>query len=270
MAKGAHLIDSPWDVATKDCAFFLDFDGTLADIAPQPDQVKVAPELLQTLQKLQRECGGALAIISGRAIATIDQHVHPLKAAVAGIHGAEFRLADGELERTPISETELARAKAAAEEFATQHPGVLFEDKAISFSLHFRQANQFEPQVEEFMASLVPAQLPNYELQRGKMVVEAKPHGCNKGEAIRKFMAQPPFAGKRPVYAGDDITDEDGFAVVNELGGLSVKIGEGETQALLRLKSPAALRSWLQSLLVSGAPPAPSRITTVQGESVHE
>src|SRR5690606_39552652 len=82
MAKGAHLIDSPWDVATKDCAFFLDFDGTLADIAPQPDQVSVEPELLQTLQRLQTECGGAIAIISGRAIATIDHYLHPLKAAI--------------------------------------------------------------------------------------------------------------------------------------------------------------------------------------------
>jgi len=270
MAKGAHLIDSPWDVATKDCAFFLDFDGTLADIAPQPDQVSVEPELLQTLQRLQTECGGAIAIISGRAIATIDHYLHPLKAAIAGIHGAEFRLADGELERTPVSEQELTRAKEAARGFATQHPGVLFEDKAISFSLHFRQADQFEPQVEAFMAKLVPAQLSSYELQRGKKVIEAKPLGCNKGEAIRKFMALPPFAGKRPVYAGDDVTDEDGFAVVNALGGLSVKIGEGDTQALLRLKSPTALKSWLQSLLKPDVAAGSSRITTLQGESAHE
>src|SRR5690606_10281309 len=143
-------------------------------------------------------------------------------------------------------------------------------DKAISFSLHFRQADQFEPQVEAFMAKLVPAQLSSYELQRGKKVIEAKLLGCNKGEAIRKFMALPPFAGKRPVYAGDDVTDEDGFAVVNALGGLSVKIGEGDTQALLRLKSPTALKSWLQSLLKPDVAASSSRITTLQGESAHE
>ncbi len=265
MAKGAHLIDSPWDVATKDCAFFLDFDGTLADIAPQPDLVKVDPELVQILQQLQKACDGALAIISGRAIATIDHYLQPLKAATAGIHGAEFRFADGTLERAPVSQQDLARAKQLAQEFAGKHQGVLFEDKEISFSLHFRQAPQFEGQVEAFMTELVPARLSSYELQRGKKVIEAKPQGCNKGEAIRRFMAQPPFRGKQPVYAGDDVTDEDAFGVVNALGGLSVKIGEGETQAQLRLQSPAALQSWLQSLLTPDTATRPAKDNNTTG-----
>lgn len=198
-------------------------------------------------------CNGALAIISGRAIATIDHYLQPLKTAVAGIHGAEFRLADGSLERISVSMQELDLAKQATREFAARHPGTLFEDKGISFALHFRQAEQFEPQVEKFMGRLIPSRLPAYELQRGKKVIEAKPGGCNKGDAIRKFMAQPPFAGRRPVYVGDDVTDEDGFAAVNALDGLSVKIGEGETRALLRLESPAELRSWLQALVTPSA-----------------
>src|SRR5688572_16515775 len=216
-------------------ALFLDFDGTLVDIAPAPDRVVVEPGLVDALGSLAHCMGGALGIVSGRPIAEVDRWLHPLVLPVAGIHGAERRRADGSLERIALAG--LGEVAAAAERVAAQHPGLRVERKGVAVALHYRLAPEQEAQCLAAMADAVSRD-PSLHLMRGKMVVEVLPNGVSKGHAIDAFLAEPPFAGRRPVFLGDDVTDEHGFAAVQRLGGQAVKVGPGETVAALRLGAP--------------------------------
>jgi trehalose 6-phosphate phosphatase len=238
------------DILYPSCALFLDFDGTLVDIAPQPDAVVVPPTLIRTLDSLQQYLGGALALISGRPLEQIDGYLHPLVVPAAGVHGAERRNAKGEISMLPAFPLEVVEQ--AALELTTRHPQLRVEIKRGSIALHYRQAPELEAQCIDAMQRAVE-QSPGLTLLRGKMVVEAKPGGASKGAAIEAFMAEAPFAGRKPVFVGDDITDEVGFATVQRLSGLGVKIGEGASVAWQRIATPAAFRQQLQSAVAAKA-----------------
>lgn len=229
-------------------ALFLDFDGTLVDIAPQPHAVHVPDALLQVLRGLEATLGGALAVVSGRPIEQIDGYLEPLQLPVAGVHGAERRGADG---RVVFAETHpLDRVEQAARTLVARHPALLVETKRGSLALHYRNAPALESECMQAMQAAVDAS-PGLVLLHGKMVLEAKPRGATKGHAIEAFLREPPFAGRRPVFIGDDVTDEAGFATVQRLGGIGVKVGAGETAAAHRLPDPAALRRELEAAVAA-------------------
>lgn len=230
------------------CALFLDFDGTMVDIAPQPDAVRVPQPLIDSMAWLHEYLGGAVAIISGRTIAQIDAFLHPLRLPVAGVHGAERRGADGTLSR--LAAQPLQKVQAAAAALAREHPGLRVEDKGSSLALHYRQAPGLEDLCLHAMQEAVQAS-PGLALLRGKMVVEAKPGGVSKGHAIEDFLRESPFAGRTPLFIGDDVTDEAGFSTVQRLGGLGIKVGAGATVAWQRLPDPAALRGELQAAMAA-------------------
>jgi trehalose 6-phosphate phosphatase len=238
------------DILYPSCALFLDFDGTLVDIAPQPEAVVVPPMLIRTLDSLQQYLGGALALISGRPLEQIDRFLQPLVVPAAGVHGAERRSAQGDISLMPAFPLEVVEQIAL--QLAQRHPRLRVEIKRGSIALHYRQAPELETLCLEAMQGAVE-QSPGLTLLRGKMVVEAKPGGASKGAAIEAFMAEPPFAGRTPVFVGDDITDEVGFATVQRLQGLGVKIGDGPSVAWQRIATPAAFRQQLQSAVAAKA-----------------
>ncbi len=224
------------------CALFLDFDGTLVDIAMRPDAVQVPPGLVEILRSLQHQLGGALAVISGRPISQIDGYLAPLRLGVAGVHGAERRRADGSLVQAPVES--LAEALRAATRLAARHPGLRLEVKRGALALHYRLAPALEEECLQAMAQAAHAR-PGLALLRGKMVVEVKPAGVSKGQAIEAFLREAPFAGRRPVFIGDDQTDETGFAVVQDCGGIGVKVGGGPSAAMHRCEDSAQIRAQL-------------------------
>jgi trehalose 6-phosphate phosphatase len=236
------------EILYPSCAFFLDFDGTMVDIAPLPSAVHVPQPLLEVLQDLHDYLQGAVAVISGRPIAQIDAFLQPLQLAVAGVHGVERRSADGVLHL--LYAHPLDRVEEAARELAALHPGLLVESKRGSLALHYRQRPELEAACIAAMQQAV-AESPGITLLHGKMVVEAKPGGASKGLAIEAYLEEAPFAGRTPVFIGDDITDEVGFSTVQGLGGLGIKVGEGPTCAWRRLADPSALRQELEAALAA-------------------
>lgn len=236
------------EILQPSCALFLDFDGTMVDIAPQPQAVHVPEPLIASLRRVHDFLRGAVAVISGRPIAQIDEFLAPLQLAVAGVHGAERRTGIGEV----ILQTThpLDHVEQAAQQLAAQHPGLLVEHKRGSLALHYRQAPELEDTCVRTMQRAVE-ESPGLTLLRGKMVVEAKPGGASKGRAIEEFLQEPPFAGRTPVFIGDDRTDEVGFSTVQRLGGIGIKVGEGATVAWRRLADPSALRRELEAAMAA-------------------
>lgn len=230
------------DIIHPASALFLDFDGTLVDLAPQPEAVIVPPNLTRTLVALREYLGGALALISGRPIAQIDGFLRPLVLPIAGVHGAERRTAAGEL--ALLRTHPLEHLEEVAAELVAQHPRLRIETKRGSVALHYRQAPELEQICLHAMQAAVQ-ESPGMTLLRGKMVAEAKPGGASKGNAIEAFLQEAPFAGRTPIFVGDDVTDEVGFATVQRLQGLGVKVGEGASAAWHRVESAAALRDQL-------------------------
>lgn len=229
---------------TRSHALFLDFDGTIADIARQPHAVRVPAGVVRTLGALHGLLDGALAIVTGRREADIDHFLSPLALPLASEHGAQYRFPDGS--RPAIEAPDLSRVLAAAQALAAQHSGLLVEAKRVSVALHFRQAPHLE---QACLATLQEALAGStgLELLAGKCVYEAKPAGIHKGQAIATFMERVPFAGRTPIFVGDDVTDEAGFAAVIARGGLAIKVGEGPSRAQYRCMTPAALRGWLST-----------------------
>jgi trehalose 6-phosphate phosphatase len=232
------------EILYPSCALFLDFDGTMVDIAPQPQAVQVPGSLIGVLQDLNDYLQGAVAVISGRPISQIDAFLQPLRLPLAGIHGAERRSADGDLHL--LNTHPLDHVEAAANSLAAQNPGLLVEDKRSSLALHYRQRPELEDLCLATMQQAVE-ESPGLTLLRGKMVAEAKPGGASKGRAIEDFLREPPFAGRTPVFIGDDITDEVGFSTVQRLGGIGLKVGDGPSVAWRRIADPATLRRELQA-----------------------
>jgi trehalose 6-phosphate phosphatase len=230
-------------------ALFLDVDGTLLDIAERPDEVNTRAVDCELVEGLRRAAGGALALISGRSLAQLDELFAPLRLPAAGQHGFERRDVQGRRHRHRFAADKLQPAARRIRDFARRHEGLVFEDKGASVALHYRLAPQLALAARAAVAEAAAALDGMVEVQAGKMVWELKPAGADKGIAIDEFMREAPFAGRKPVFLGDDVTDEHGFRVVNRLEGHSIKVGEGETAARWRLASPAAARTWLRQWL---------------------
>ncbi|MFS2224826.1 trehalose-phosphatase [Pantoea sp. B65] len=228
-------------------AFFFDVDGTLAAIKPRPDEVSIPAAVRHNLQAISTLSHGALALISGRPIAQLDALAAPLQVPLAGVHGAERRDARGELHCLTLPAQVVAALDAMLNSSMANWPGTQLETKGMAFALHYRQAMQYESQVLQLAESMVE-RFPMLALQPGKCVVELKPQGTDKSAAIRAFMQEAPFAGRIPVFIGDDLTDEAGFLVVNAMQGLSVKVGEGSSHARYRLKGVDEVYAWLEQM----------------------
>jgi trehalose 6-phosphate phosphatase len=230
-------------------ALFLDVDGTLLDHADHPQDVHVDAQLLALLRDLLQEGGGAIALISGRAVADLDRLFAPLQFPAAGQHGTERRAADGSMHRHRPPSNRLEAAAQSLARLSAAHSGLVVENKGMSLALHYRLAPALEKLVQREMSAAAAALGDGFELQAGKFVFEIKPGGKDKGSAIAEFMAEPPFAGRTPAFLGDDLTDEYGFALVNTSGGHSVKVGAGRSAARWRLEGAAQVRDWLAAAL---------------------
>ncbi len=236
---------------------FLDLDGTLVDFAATPDGVRVDPSLARLIEHGAQALGGALALVSGRSISELDRLFAPRRWPAAGLHGLERRDARGHTTVPAAGRGQLATVRAMLEAIASQHPGVLVEDKGASVAVHFRQAPQLAGALTAMLEQLADDLGPDFTLQPGASVLELRLKGPTKADAIHAFLSEPPFAGRIPVFAGDDLTDVDGFAVVERAGGLSISVGD-RVRGRLRLGSPAELRSFLAEL-VHAAPAVEQR-----------
>jgi len=228
-------------------ALFLDFDGTLVELAEAPDAIRVPGHLHPLLDRLADRLGGCVAIVSGRAIDDLDRHLGPLAIAVSGSHGLELRLADGRGHPVPAPPA-LEQARNAIRRFAAGAAGLLVEEKPASIALHFRNAPEHEAEAAALFARLAAGS--GLAVQPGKMVLELRPPGADKGDALVRLMAEPAFAGKRPVFVGDDLTDEHAFAAAAELGGAGILVGPARvTAAAWRLDDVAAVAAWLENVV---------------------
>jgi trehalose 6-phosphate phosphatase len=237
----------PPRLAPKRTAFFLDFDGTLADFNEDPSAVFLPERERRSLDQLAEATGGAVAIVSGRAIADIDRMLAPLKLPVAGVHGLERRDARGKTVRAAVPEAPLAAARARLQSLARLHPGLLVEEKPGSVALHFRSRPALEPQCLEVARSIMERE-EGLQVLHGKMVIEFKAGHATKADAVAAFLEEEPFRGRKPFFAGDDSTDEDVFARMLEIKGISVKVGPGPTSAAYRAGGIDAFRDWLANL----------------------
>ena len=245
---GLQVEDALGSLAAAGSAIFLDFDGTLAEIAPTPEAVFVPERVKDALSGLSALTNGALAIVSGREIATLDEFLAPLVFPSAGVHGLERRDARGTMFRGEPAAAVVAHITAAAEQFAATRPGVMVEHKRASVALHYRLRPQREIEVRLFAAELA-SRSSDVRIIHGKMVVEIVSRGHDKGQAIGAFMQEAPFAGRCPIFIGDDTTDEDAFPDINRMGGVSIKVGEGQTTARLRAENVGAVHRLLGTLL---------------------
>jgi trehalose 6-phosphate phosphatase len=227
---------------------FLDIDGTLLEHRDRPEDVVVDAALRSLLGRLVTSLGGAVALISGRAIEDVERLFAPLSVPVAGLHGVEHRDAQGVVHRHAIDESALGSAHAHLQQVAAQNPGLFFEDKGLNLALHYRTAPQSAHIAEEAIRAVARDLGIRFEIQKGKMVWEVKPSGYDKGTAIDEYLDEPPFLGRMPVFLGDDLTDEVGFELVNRRGGHSIKIGTGRTRAHWRLTDARAVRGFLAAL----------------------
>ena len=239
------LSDPP--ALSASAALFLDFDGTLVPIAPRPQDVQVPPWVLPALRHWQQRLDGAVAIVSGRPIAQLDDFLAPWRSVAAGAHGAEWRDASGQIKRRvaapPPHVVEAARALAA------DHPGLLFEPKPSGFSLHYRARPELETLCRDALVAALAAEpdATTWQWLNGRCVFELKQRAVSKGSAVKALLAQPAFAARQPVFVGDDVTDEDGIEAVQSAGGFGVRVGPGTTQARYRVADVDAVGAWLCS-----------------------
>ncbi len=232
-----------------DWAYFLDVDGTLIDIAETPDAVRVDVALLDLIARLHRASGGAVALVSGRALSFLEHRLGTLRLPLAGQHGMERRDAAGRMWIHAAPPAAKCAIKEALAPVLAHHPGLLLEDKGLTLALHYRLAPHLAAYVQRLMVRLASAAGADLEVQRGKCVAEVKPSGIDKGTAVAEYLAESPFRGRRPVFIGDDLNDEHGFAEVNKLDGVSIKVGKGGSCARFRLRNVAAVRRWLADAL---------------------
>jgi trehalose 6-phosphate phosphatase len=247
-----NLVSAASELARRldECAVLLDIDGTLLDLAPTPREVWVPPGLSRTLNRLLEKTSGALALVSGRSLNDIDLIFAPEQFPAVGGHGAEMRLTtDNEAVAThaPPLDKELKRRLAA---IAKLSPGILLEDKGYSLALHYRLAPHAEKAIYAAV-SLIRADLPNapIEIMPGKCVCEIKHSGFNKASGVIELMSHQPFKGRRPIFIGDDVTDESVFAIMPDFGGLSFSVGRRAKGVADYFDDPGEVREWLARLV---------------------
>lgn len=228
-------------------ALFLDLDGTLLEFAETPDGVEITERFKALLRRLDQVEHGAVAFVSGRTIARLDELLAPHRFALAGVHGNQRRRPTGQLAPASVDPAALDPVRERLRQFAADNDGILIEDKGISLAVHYRQHPGLAAAVEQLGTDLASELTSEWETLQGNHVLEIKPAGLDKGAAIRQFMTEAPFAGRTPVFIGDDVTDEAGFRVVNELGGVSVKVNSGPTAARWHLSNVDAVLGWLES-----------------------
>ena len=225
-------------------ALFLDLDGTLLDLAETPEKVVRPAGLVEDLSVASDKLDGALAIVTGRPIAIVDQLLRPLKLPAAGQHGAELRLSPKEAAfRLPTAPIDAA-LRSMVLQAASAFPGVDVEDKGQTLALHYRGAPLAGEPLRRQVAGILADSGNGLDLGQGKLVMEIRDSRYSKGTAVEAFMGEPGFAGRLPIFIGDDETDKDGFAAAERLGGLAWRVG-GETAAF---GGPADVRTWLSDL----------------------
>jgi trehalose 6-phosphate phosphatase len=238
----------------SECAMLLDVDGTLLDLAPTPREVWVPPGLAETLLRLRDKTSGALALVSGRSLNDIDLIFAPERFPAIGGHGAEMRISiDSEAVavHAPPMDPELKRRLAS---IAKLSPGILLEDKGYSLALHYRLAPHAEKAIYEAV-SLIRSEVPDapIEVLPGKCVYEIKQTGFDKATGVRELMNHQPFRGRRPIFIGDDVTDESVFAIMPELAGLAFSVGRRAEGVAGHFDEPRDVRAWLARLVDGGA-----------------
>ena len=225
-------------------AVFLDFDGTLVEIVARPELVELAPTTHAILDRLKEQLSGAIALVTGRELHDLEVFVDGLDVAAAAVHGMIRKSAEGNITSTEFDSAAIERVEQELVRATAEHDGLLLERKDGSVALHYRQ----RPDLKQFCRTLaenLTEEAGSLTLTPGKMVFEIRAASVNKGTAIADFLSEEPFAGRTPLFAGDDVTDEDGFMEVNRREGLSIKIGDGATQARYRAPSTAAFIAWL-------------------------
>jgi trehalose 6-phosphate phosphatase len=227
-------------------AYFFDVDGTLLELRRRPEEVVADEHLRGLLMRLQRAASGAVALVSGRSVADLDRIFDPLTLPTAGLHGADIRFPDGTRQVPRSDLMDEVRPSVAA--FAESHAGIWLEDKGATLAIHFRERPELAGEVLTFLSPFQQGR--DLAVQEGKMVVELKSAAFDKGTAIKTLMTRAPFKGRRPVFIGDDLTDEHGFAEVQRAGGVAIRIGVPDvpTKARLHMPDPAHLRECLREL----------------------
>ncbi|MCC6171077.1 MAG: trehalose-phosphatase [Gammaproteobacteria bacterium] len=238
---------------------FLDFDGTLLELAETPDAIRVDPALPALLARAHAALGGALAVVSGRRIDALDALLAPLRLPAAGVHGHERRDANGTIHRMPARRETLEPLRRRCAEFVARDPRLLLEDKGEALALHYRRAPELGAEVLAFAARTVDELPEGFALQPGDRVVEVKSSLFSKGSAVQDFLREPPFAQRQPVAIGDDFTDVDAFRVVEYLGGLSIAVGH-RIEGRARLPGPLQVRRFLEELSELALRTAPSDV----------
>ena len=234
-------------IPENNIALFLDVDGTLLELAATPDDVKVPASLRNTLQLAAESVAGALALISGRSISALDHLFSPCIFPAAGKHGLERRDAHGNMSTPDIDSSMLDPMRSALHQLILEHRGLLLEDKGNALAFHYRRAPDCESMVRDVMSEVIKPVSDKFMLRPGKYVFEITPRGFTKRTAIEAFMREAPFAGRIPVFLGDDVTDEDGFEAVNELQGYSVRVGNPYASAAnYQLASVHSVIAWLR------------------------
>jgi len=230
-------------------ALFLDVDGTILETAPSPDRVEVPAGMVSLLQRLSRRLEGALAFVSGRTVAAVDALFAPLRLPVAGVHGGELRLEREYVTPDAAVVAQLRAALPLLRRAIAAMPGVWLEDKGCAVALHYREAPEQAREVRGLSDLVVGGLGPEFAVLLGKCVVEIRLRQLTKGTGLRWLMERVPFRDRTPIFAGDDVTDEDAFEATNALGGISVRVGpHGHTAATYTLEDPAQLRHWLQEI----------------------
>lgn len=246
-------MNSSIPLPTGNSCLFLDVDGTLIEFSTHPSQTAASHALKDLLLMLSDALDGAVALVSGRRIDDLDRIFFPLRLPAAGVHGGERRTIRDAAPPALTPDARLQFARESLQNVCAQHPNVVIEDKAIAIAIHYRNDPGAAPVLEEALRPVLADLGPGFHALHGNMVVEIKPRGFTKARAIEEFLRIPPFKDRTPIFLGDDITDLDGFGLIEERRGTSIAVGD-RVAARWRLPDPAAAREWLSDFAAMSTP----------------